>query len=99
MTPDPRVPPTLTPIPPPYDMKNDQRFRDDGTFYLIRYHGRWYAGTAEKQWYGWSFDAVYDAGIQMDAGIEACYEIEGKATRDAPIFEILADALSEDQEP
>jgi hypothetical protein len=52
--------PTLTPIPAPWD-KNDKRFRDDGTFYLIRYNGRWYAGTVGRQWYGWNFNTVYDA--------------------------------------
>ncbi|MEN4464442.1 hypothetical protein VXE65_20725 [Mycolicibacterium conceptionense] len=91
---DPHVAPGLTPIPPPYDMRNDSRFRDDGTFYLIRYHGRWYTGTVERQHYGWNFDAVYSAGLQMNSGIVAIYEIEGKATRDAPIFEISADAMA-----
>lgn len=91
--------PKITAIEPPYDMKDDNRFRADGTFYLIRHNGRWYAGTVEKQWYGWNFDAVYDAGLQMDSsGLEAVYEIEGKAERPAPIFEILADALAEERE-
>lgn len=91
--------PTLTLIPAPWDKKNDKRFRDDGTFYLIRYNGRWYAGTAERQWYGWLFDTVYDAGLQMDSsGIEEIYEIEGKADRPAPIVEILASAIAEARE-
>ena len=91
--------PTLTPIPPPWEMKDDQRFRDDGTFYLIRHNGRWYAGTVERQWYGWIFNTVYDAGLQMDSsGITAVYEIEGKATRPEPIFEILAQAVAEEDD-
>lgn len=89
--------PQLVLIPPPYEMKGDPRFRDDGTFYLIRYSGRFYAGTVEKQHYGWNLDAVYDAGLQMNSsGIEEIFEIVGgKATRPEPIFEILAAAIAE----
>lgn len=89
--------PRLTSIPPPWDMKADDRFRDDGTFYLIRHNGRWYAGTVTKQWYGWNFNTVYDAGLQMDSsGITEIYEIEHPATRPEPIMEILADAMNEE---
>lgn len=95
---DPHAVPRLMPIPPPYDARNDPRFRDDGTFYLLRYNGRWYAGTAEKLWYGWNFNAVYDAGVQLSYGrFDAIYEIEGKATRPEPVFEILADAIKGEQ--
>lgn len=88
---NPEAAPRLIPIPPPYDAANDLRFRDDGTFYLLRYRGRWYAGTAQKLWYGWNFDAVYHAGVQLSYGkFDAIYEIEGRATRPEPILEILS---------
>lgn len=90
---NPEAAPRLIPIPPPYDAANDPRFRDDGTFYLLRYRGRWYAGTAQKLWYGWNFNAVYDAGVQLSYGkFDAIYEIEGRATRPEPILEILSAA-------
>lgn len=92
---NPEAAPRLIPIPPPYDAANDPRFRDDGTFYLLRYRGRWYAGTAQKLWYGWNFDAVYDAGVQLSYGkFDAIYEIEGRATRPEPILEILSEACA-----
>jgi hypothetical protein len=35
--------------------------------YLVRYAGRFYAGTFEVQWYGLNFNGIYDAGAQFDA--------------------------------
>jgi len=44
--------------------------------YLIMYKGEWYAGQFDKQWYGWNFLGVYDAGCQIDYdGWEEVYEI------------------------
>lgn len=37
---------------------------------------RYFSGKFEKQWYGWDFDGVYDAGIQLDdPDIVALWEI------------------------
>lgn len=52
----------------------DLRKRDDcqhpdikaGKHYLAKIGRQYYAGTFSKQWYGWNFNAVYDAGIQLD---------------------------------
>lgn len=35
--------------------------------YLIRWKGRYYLGTFSRQWYGLSFNGVFDAGLQFDA--------------------------------
>ena len=48
-------------------------------YYLARINDKWYAGTFTKQWYGWNFDAVYDAGYQLDyGGLQELYEIAGR---------------------
>jgi hypothetical protein len=45
-------------------------------FYLVQYDGRFFAGQFEKEWYGWNFDGVYDAGTQLDDySIQAIWEI------------------------
>ncbi len=45
-------------------------------YYLAKINNRWYAGTFGKQWYGWNFNAVYDAGFQLDyAGWQELYEV------------------------
>lgn len=43
--------------------------------YLIKYEGKFYAGKFEKQWYGWNFNGVYDAGLQLDS-IDKVWEIK-----------------------
>ncbi len=43
--------------------------------YLIKSDGRFYAGKFERQWYGWNFDGVYDAGEQLDS-IDKVWEIK-----------------------
>jgi hypothetical protein len=35
--------------------------------YLCLIGKRYYTGKFEREWYGWNFDAVYDAGCQFDA--------------------------------
>ena len=35
--------------------------------YLAKIYGSWYAGKFSRQWYGFNFDAVYDAGIQLNS--------------------------------
>lgn len=34
--------------------------------YLILFDGSLYVGTFSRQWYGWNFNGVYDAGAQFD---------------------------------
>ena len=50
--------------------------------YLAKINGSWYAGKFSKQWYGLNFEAVYDAGIQLnDEDWEELYEIVGRNKR------------------
>lgn len=35
--------------------------------YLVLWDGDFHAGTFSRQWYGWNFNGVYDAGLQFDA--------------------------------
>lgn len=44
--------------------------------YLILYDGRFYAGTFSRQWYGWNFNGVYNAGVQFDAPGYNCSDWE-----------------------
>lgn len=45
--------------------------------YLIKYEGRFYAGKFERQHYGWNFDGVYDAGVQLNyEGLTHIWEIK-----------------------
>ncbi len=45
--------------------------------YLAKIGGSWFAGKFSKQWYGWNFNAVYDAGYQVDYdGWEKLYHIK-----------------------
>ena len=37
----------------------------ENTYYLAKIYNGFYAGTFRKQWYGWNFNAVYDAGKQL----------------------------------
>lgn len=47
-----------------------------GISYLVQYDGSLYAGTFTRQWYGWNFDGIYDAGAQLDySGWEAIWQI------------------------
>ena len=39
--------------------------KTDGTQYLIKWWGRFYAGTFSMQHYGLNFNGVYDAGLQF----------------------------------
>ena len=34
--------------------------------YLAKIEGRWYAGKFSRQHYGLNFEAIYDAGFQLD---------------------------------
>ena len=53
--------------------------------YLVKYGGEWYAGTFTKQWYGWNFNGVFDAGCQMDyPGWQAIYEIVQRKKKCCP---------------
>lgn len=65
--------PTLVPI----DLKKCFSKENDGSFhdhkdiksrkqYLAKVGGTFAAGTFSRQWYGWSFNAIYDAGLQLD---------------------------------
>ncbi len=46
--------------------------------YLAKIEGRWHAATFSKEWYGWNFNGVYDAGYQVDyGGWEKLYKIVG----------------------
>lgn len=35
--------------------------------YLAKVDNFWYAGTFTKQHYGWNFNAVYGAGLQLNS--------------------------------
>jgi hypothetical protein len=48
----------------------------ESLFYLVQYDGNFHAGTFSKEWYGWSFDGIYDAGTQLDDPyIQAIWQI------------------------
>jgi len=67
------------------------------TYYLAKINRRWFAGTFTHQWYGWNFDAVYDAGYHLSYGKwEALYEIVDTEVKPYPvIFDILHQASEE----
>jgi len=45
-------------------------------WYLIQYAGIPFIGHFERVWYGWNFDGVYDAGLQLNSpGLERVWEI------------------------
>lgn len=46
-----------------------------GKLYLVVSNSELYLGRFNKEWYGWNFEGVYDAGEQLDS-IEKVYEIE-----------------------
>ncbi len=47
-----------------------------GVYYLIQYNGALYAGTFSRQHYGWNFNGVYGAGMQLTyPGLEAIWQI------------------------
>jgi hypothetical protein len=46
-----------------------------GVFYLALIEGAYYAGKFSRQWYGWNFESVYDAGYQLSYGIDRLWEI------------------------
>ena len=44
--------------------------------YLVKYDGNFYAGSFYKEWYGWNFPGIYDAGAQLDyEEFQEIYEI------------------------
>lgn len=55
----------------PLDMsKSDEHTHPDingRNTYLCLIDGEYYTGKFSKQWFGWNFNAVYDAGLQFDA--------------------------------
>lgn len=54
---------------------NDKRVNGRG-WYLAQIAGGWAAGKFQKEWYGWNFDGLFDAGYQWDyAGWEKLYRI------------------------
>lgn len=58
--------PTLTPIDLSKRDECEHPDIDEKSFYLALHHGRYYAGKFTREHYGWNFDAVYDAGTQLD---------------------------------
>lgn len=34
--------------------------------YLVRYDGKYYLGSFSREWYGWNFNGIYDAGAQYN---------------------------------
>lgn len=68
-------PPKLLQLQLPITLK-DKRISSKKS-YLAKIEGEWYAGKFSKQWYGWNFEAVYDAGCQVDwDGWEAVFEVQ-----------------------
>lgn len=65
----------------PLDGTCDNKHITTKKHYMIAYVGaydvlRYYSGQFEKQWYGWNFDGVYEAGVQLnDPDILALWEI------------------------
>ena len=56
--------------------ENDSRINSRRS-YLAKIEKNWYAGTFTRYEYGWNFNAVYDAGFQLDwDGWEELYEIQ-----------------------
>ena len=56
--------PKLIPLKLPIE-KDDKRITLNKK-YLVKYDGRWAIDTFSKQWYGWNFNGIYDAGLQVD---------------------------------
>jgi len=53
-----------------------------GKNYLAKIYGEMHAGKFSRQWYGLNFEAVYDAGIQLNSkGWQRLYEIVEKGER------------------
>jgi len=71
--------PKLIPIDLSKSHENDHPDIKENAHYLARIQMvkniKWYAGTFSKLWYGWNFNAVYDAGYQLDYGFLELYEI------------------------
>lgn len=44
-------------------------------WYLVISNGQPYLGKFTKEWYGWNFDGIYDAGEQLDY-LDAVYETD-----------------------
>jgi len=72
----------------------------EGIYYLAKIDKRWYAGTFSKLWYGWNFNAVYDAGKQLEhgdhpknAGWEQLYIIVDK--EDIKSYPLILDVVKE----
>jgi hypothetical protein len=45
--------------------------------YLIKFAGQYYAGMFTREWFGWNFDGVYDAGLQLDKPGTNCSDWQG----------------------
>ena len=53
-----------------------------GVHYLAKIDDEFHAGTFSRQWYGWNFNAVYDAGYQLDyGGLKGLWRIETRKSR------------------
>lgn len=59
------------------DSSEDDRLNEN-SFYLAKVDGQWCAGRCSRVPDGWNFDALYDAGVQLDM-------VEG------PLYEIIED--------
>lgn len=55
--------------------------------YLTRVHGRWRAGTFDRQWYGLNFTNYGSTGIELEA-IEEVYEIVAEVGDDVPTIPV-----------
>jgi hypothetical protein len=56
--------------------QDDKRI-DSRSSYLVKYNGRWSAGTFYKERYGWNYAGHYDAGCQYDyPGWQKIYRIK-----------------------
>lgn len=65
-----------------------------GRVYLGRVHGQWGAGDFTRQWYGWNWNAIYDAGTQIE-WIEELYDFDPPIDGQRPIIaDILEDAFA-----
>lgn len=55
--------------------------------YLIKVHGRWRAGTFDRQWYGLNFVNYGSEGIELEA-IDEVYEIIAAVGEDIPTLPV-----------
>lgn len=85
----------------PLDGGNTNDQIQPATIYLVRVdqtwltRSGWYLGTFSKLPYGWSFNGVYSAGLQLN-GIQAVYAIDlAPLGGPAPVHELasIAQAL------